>query len=361
MGIEVVEECAEAEGREVEGPLSQSDLIDLWNRPVELFSLANGLRLKTCGDEVSYIINRNINFSNRCLGSCRFCAFRAEEAYTLSDEEVLERVYQAHNLGATEICVQGGLVPGMAVEDYCHILRLINVDYPKIHLHACSPMEVLHISRNSGVAVEDALRDLRASGLGSMPGTAAEVLVDSVRAKICPEKLNTMEWCRVVMTAHRQGIPTTSTLMYGHVESMDDRLAHLQIIRRIQERTGGITEFVLLPFMPMNNLLGPDVPCSRRLDLLDHFKMHALARVALYPFITNIQASWTKLGRDVAGATLEWGVNDLGGTLMEENISRSAGSHESQYLSPEEFVDIIESHGRKAVQRTTLYKRASNQ
>ena len=353
--------CMDVQGREVEGHLSQRDLIGLWNKPVELFSLSNGLRRKSCGDEVSYIINRNINFSNRCLGSCRFCAFRAEEAYTLSDEAILERVYQAHNLGATEICIQGGLVPRMALEEYCHILEMIKADYPKIHLHAYSPMEVLHMSKNSGVAIEDALKDLKASGLGSMPGTAAEVLVDSVRAEICPEKLTTREWCRVVITAHRQGIPTTSTLMYGHVESMKDRLAHLQILRCIQEMTGMITEFVLLPFMPMNNLLGPDVPCSRRLDLLDNFKMHALARVALYPLITNIQASWTKLGRDAAGATLEWGVNDLGGTLMEENISRSAGSHESQYLSPEEFVDIIESHGRKAVQRTTLYKRVQNQ
>jgi FO synthase subunit 2 len=330
------------------------ELLDLWRHPVALFRLANRLRQRSCGDEVSFVINRNINFTNICIGSCSFCAFRRSDGYFLSGEEMLDRVCEAERLGATEICLQGGLAPGLAVEDYCEILERIRSSYPKMHLHAYSPMEVLHMSRNSGIDVKDALKELKGSGLGSMPGTAAEILVDNVRRRICPEKLTTAEWIRVIFTAHSQGIPTTSTMLYGHVESLEDRLCHLQVLRQIQLRTRGFTEFVLLPFIPGNNPLGQKV---RTPELLEHLKMHALARVALHPCIKNIQASWTKLGREVAGATMEWGVNDLGGTLMEENISRSAGSGESQYISPEELKELIEKHGRRAVQRTTLYGR----
>lgn len=335
-------------------PLSRDDLLDLWHQPLNLFRLANDLRQRSCGDDVSYVINRNINFTNRCIGSCRFCAFHRSDGYMLTGEEILDRVGCAHDLGATEICLQGGLAPGMVLDDYCAMLELIHQDYPAMHLHAYSPMEVLYMSRSSGLAVEDSLSELKRSGLGSMPGTAAEILVDSIRAEICPGKLKTAEWCRVITAAHRLGIPTTSTMLYGHIESMEDRLKHLQVLREIQASTHGFTEFVLLPFIPGNNDLGP---FAHTPDILDHLKMHALARVALYPLITNIQSSWTKLGRDVAGASIEWGVNDLGGTLMEENISRSAGSKEAQYLSPDELRSLIARHGRRAVQRTTLYQR----
>ncbi|MGA9098119.1 MAG: CofH family radical SAM protein, partial [Methanotrichaceae archaeon] len=214
---------------------------------------------------------------------------------------------------------------------------------------------VLHMSRNSCISIKDSLQKLKKSGLGSMPGTAAEILVDSVRQEICPEKLNTDEWCSVIETAHMLGIPTTSTMLYGHIEGMDDRFRHLKVLAQIQKRTRGFTEFVLLPFMPGNNSLGSST--LRRPDLLEHLKMHALARVALYPMITNIQASWVKLGREIAAATLNWGVNDLGGTLIEENISRSAGATEAQYISADDLCDLIEAQGRKAVQRTTLYER----
>ncbi|HWQ18935.1 MAG TPA: 5-amino-6-(D-ribitylamino)uracil--L-tyrosine 4-hydroxyphenyl transferase CofH [Methanotrichaceae archaeon] len=335
-------------------PLSRDDLLGLWHQPMRLFRLANDLRQRSCGNYVSYVINRNINFTNRCVGSCRFCAFHRSDGYMLTSAEILDRVGSAHDLGATEICLQGGLAPGMVLEDYCAMLELICRDYPQMHLHAYSPMEVLYMSRNSGLAIEDTLPELKRSGLGSMPGTAAEILVDSIRAEICPGKLKTEEWCRVITAAHRLGIPTTSTMLYGHVESMDDRLKHLQVLREIQASTHGFTEFVLLPFIPGNNDLGPFAHAP---DLLDHLKMHALARVALYPLITNIQSSWTKLGREVAGATIEWGVNDLGGTLMEENISRSAGAREAQYLSPDELRSLIARHGRSAFQRTTLYQR----
>ena len=334
--------------------IDNSELLKLWSQPIRLFRLANLMRQKSCSDDVSFVINRNINFTNRCVGSCSFCAFRQNVGYKLSLDAILSRVEEAEKIGATEVCLQGGLDPEMVIEDYCDILELIGQSYPRMHLHAYSPMEVLHMSRSSRIPVEDALVELKKSGLGSMPGTAAEILVDSVRQKICPGKLTTSEWCHIVSTAHTLGIPTTSTMLYGHVESLEDRLRHLQVLREIQARTHGFTEFVLLPFMSGNNPLGL---LAKPKSILHHLKMHALARVALHPYITNIQASWTKLGRIVAGSTIEWGVNDIGGTLMEENISRSAGSKESQYISPDELRTIIEAHGKNAVQRTTLYDR----
>lgn len=337
------------------GTMDKREILKLWSQPLRLFRLANALRGRSCGDEVSFVINRNINFTNRCVGSCKFCAFHRDEGYFLSSEEILERVEKAAALGATEICLQGGLAPAMVLEDYCEILETIRRSYPKMHLHAYSPMEVLHMSRNSCVPVEHSLLELKRSGLGSMPGTAAEILVDSVRRQICPGKLSTAQWREIVSSAHLMGVHTTSTMLYGHVERFEDRLEHLQILRGIQEKTHGFTEFVLLPFMPGNNLLG--LEAQRPPDLLEHLKMHALARVVLHPLIPNIQASWTKLGRAAAAATLQWGVNDLGGTLMEENISRSAGAREAQYLSPEELQGLIEQQGRRAVQRTTLYER----
>ncbi len=332
--------------------MSPGDLLRLWSQPLRLFQLANRLSRESCGNRVSFVINRNINFTNRCVGSCRFCAFRRQDGYFLSGSEILERVASAERIGATEICLQGGLAPGLVLEDYCQMLEIIHNNFPRMHLHAYSPMEILHMSKNSKVTIEDALIELKRSGLGSIPGTAAEILADSVRERICPEKLKTEEWCNIIVKAHALGIPSTSTMLYGHVECLQDRLKHLQILRKIQDKTHGFSEFVLLPFLPGNNPLGPLV---KRPDVLEHLKMHALARVALYPLIINIQASWTKLGREIAGATLDWGVNDLGGTLMEENISRSAGAIETQYLSSHEMQEIIERHGKKAVQRTTLY------
>jgi len=334
----------------------QADLIDLWSQPLRLFRLANFLREKCCGDEVSFVVNRNINFTNRCTGTCKFCSFKHHDPYTLSHEEILNRATEAEQRGATEVCLQGGLHPQMMLEDYCEILEVIRRAFPKMHLHAYSPMEVLHMSKNTGVGVQEALMDLKRSGLSSMPGTAAEILVDSVRQKICPDKLKTEQWKSIITLAHRLNIPTTSTILFGHVEGLEDRLEHLRVIREIAADTGGFTEVVLLPFIADNNILGRDVLAKvGGTDLLDRLKMHALARVALYPYITNIQASWTKLGRQAAGAALEWGANDLGGTLMDEGIARNA--REAPSISVPELVELIESRGRKAVQRTTLYER----
>ena len=332
--------------------ISDEELKKLWQEPLRLFRLANALRDKSGKDDVSFVINRNINFTNKCIGTCKFCSFKHNESYTLGHEEILERAAGAQRQGATEICLQGGLSPGMTVQDYCEILEVIHCDFPRMHLHAYSPMEVLHMSRNSGVLVEETLRELKRSGLGSMPGTAAEILVDSVRRRICPDKLTAAEWRQIIRAAHLMGIPTTSTMLFGHVESLEDRLRHLQILKEIQAETGGFTEFVLLPFIAENNLLGKMVKGS---DLLDRLKMHALARVALYPHISNIQASWTKLGRNAAAAALDWGANDLGGTLMDEGIARNA--REAPCITAADLIELIEGRGRKPVQRTTLYER----
>ncbi|HPR66078.1 MAG TPA: 5-amino-6-(D-ribitylamino)uracil--L-tyrosine 4-hydroxyphenyl transferase CofH [Methanothrix sp.] len=333
---------------------NRATLMALWNEPVRLFRLANLFREELCGDEVSFVINRNVNFTNRCVGSCRFCAFRRSDGYFLTEEEILDRVEAAERFSATEICIQGGLAPGLVLEDYCRILETVKENYPRMHLHAYSPMEVFYMSENSGITPADSIRELVRAGLGSMPGTAAEILVDRVRTEICPSKLTTAEWRDVITTAHRLGVPTTSTMLYGHLESLADRISHLLLLREIQAETGGFTEFVLLPFMPGNNPLGP---WSSMMGHLENLKMHALARVALHPLIANIQASWVKLGRDLAGRTVFWGTNDLGGTLMEENISRTAGAVEAECMTPDQFRDLIERNGRVPVQRTTLYGR----
>ncbi|MBN1234770.1 MAG: 5-amino-6-(D-ribitylamino)uracil--L-tyrosine 4-hydroxyphenyl transferase CofH [Methanotrichaceae archaeon] len=328
------------------------ELKRLWHEPLRLFRLSNALRQKNCRDAVSFVINRNINFTNKCIGTCRFCSFKHDKTYFLTHEQIIDRAGEAEEQGATEICLQGGLAPEMMLEDYCGILELIHRDFPRMHLHAYSPMEVLHMSRNSHTEVKETLLELKKSGLGSMPGTAAEILVDSVRQKICPDKLKAEEWRQIIRAAHLLGIPSTSTMLFGHVESLEDRLSHLMSLKAIQLETGGFTEMVLLPFIPDNNLLGK---MAKGADLLDRLKMHALARVALYPNITNIQASWTKLGREAAAAALDWGANDLGGTLMDEGIARN--SREAPSILAADLVELIEGQGKKAVQRTTLYER----
>ncbi len=261
------------------------------------------------------------------------------------------------------MCIQGGLLPDWDVSNYCEILEKIKEEYPHLHIHAFSPMEVFHAAQNSDMSVKQVLLSLKRSGLGSMPGTAAEILVDRVREQICPDKLTTHEWIEVVKTAHNSGIPTTATIMYGHVETLRERIEHLLTIREIQKRTGGFTEFVPLPFMPYNNRLGDGRMVSREMvsrEMVsrgnEELKFHALARVFLYPHIKNIQVSWVKLGKKLAQAALNCGANDLGGTLMEENISRSAGASNGEYMAPEEFESLIREMNRVPQQRTTLYE-----
>jgi len=233
------------------------------------------------------------------------------------------------------------------------ILEAIKERYPSMHIHAFSPMEVYHASQNTGCSIKQALSELRKCGLDSMPGTAAEILVDDIRRKICPNKLTTKEWVDIVMTAHTLGIPTTATMMYGHIESWDDRIKHILLIREIQKKTGGFTEFVPLPFMPKNNELG--LMTSHK-GGVDDLKVHAIARILLHRYIKNVQASWVKLGKKLAQVALMFGANDLGGTLMEENISKSAGGLAGECLQKEEFENLIREIGRIPKQRDTLYR-----
>ncbi len=335
------------------GKCTLDDALILYDKPSFLFSLADKLRKKAAGDTVTYVINRNINFTNRCVGTCKFCAFKRHDGYIMSNLEILEKVKAAVDINATEICIQGGLLPEWNVSNYCELLERIRREFPEIHLHAFSPMEVFHAARNSNMSLKETLSCLKKSGLGSMPGTAAEILVDRVREEICPDKLTTHEWMSVIRTAHRLGIPTTATIMYGHIETLQERIEHLLIIRELQKKTCGFTEFVPLPFMPYNNRLGAEIKVSRGIEDL---KLHALARVLLYPYIENIQASWVKLGKKLALSALDCGANDLGGTLMEEKISKSAGATSGEYMAPQEFELLIKEINRMPQQRDTLYR-----
>lgn len=331
--------------------LSVSELREM--SKAEIISLADELRRRRVGDVVTYVVNRNINFTNICVGDCKFCSFRHfYSPFFLSIEEILEKVREAEELGATEICIQGGLHPKMKLEDYAGILEAIKDEFPKIHLHAFSPMEVLHASRNSGVSIEEALTTLKDAGLDSMPGTAAEILVDEIRRIICPHKLRTDEWVEIIKTAHSLGIPTTATMMFGHVEDMSHRIQHILLIREIQKETGGFTEFVLLPFMRENNELGK---ISKGISIEEIALTHAISRILLDGVLDNIQTSWVKLGVGNALKMLFCGANDFGGTLMEENISRAAGGTSGEYLPKEEIERLIRSVGRIPRQRDTLY------
>lgn len=336
--------------------ITRNDAILLAENPRLLFRIADELRKETCGDVVTYVVNRNINFTNICVGSCKFCAFRrrASEGYLLSIQEILDKVEEAVRRGAVEICIQGGLHPDFHVENYCEILERIKENFD-VHIHAFSPMEIYHAAINSKLCVEDVLMELKAAGLDSMPGTAAEILVDEVRHEICPKKLRTEEWIKIIKTAHRLGIPTTATMMFGHVETVEHRIEHLFLIREIQEETKGFTEFIPLPFMPKNNELGRMVG-GRAPSFFECAVVHALARVVLHGLCDNIQASWVKLTPEGAKKMLNFGANDLGGTLMEENISKAAGATSGEYMSPEALECLIREAGRIPRKRNTLYE-----
>ncbi|MEM0202335.1 MAG: 5-amino-6-(D-ribitylamino)uracil--L-tyrosine 4-hydroxyphenyl transferase CofH [Archaeoglobaceae archaeon] len=329
------------------------DPSELLKSPFEAFKLADELRRKAVGDVVTFVVNRNINFTDICINNCKFCSFRNRKGFKLSLEEIKRKVEEAVDFGCTEVCIQGGLLPNADVDFYVSILQAVRDVSKEIHIHAFSPMEVYHMARNSKMDIADVLKILKEEGLNSMPGTAAEILVDSVRAEICPMKLKTDEWVRVIKEAHRIGIPTTATMMYGHVETWADRIKHILLIKRIQQETQGFTEFIPLSFMWRNNELGQKAKgASGFEDLL----VIAIARILLYPEIKNIQASWVKLGLKLAQAALNFGANDLGGTLIEENISKSAGATSGEFLSPEELRELIRRAGRIPRQRDTLYR-----
>ncbi|AKB20032.1 MULTISPECIES: 5-amino-6-(D-ribitylamino)uracil--L-tyrosine 4-hydroxyphenyl transferase CofH [unclassified Methanosarcina] len=326
--------------------------------PFELFKFADELRSLAVGDTVTYVMNRNINFTSRCLGTCGFCAFRTNNGKVLSIEEIMEKVREAEKANATEVCIQGGLLPDVGLDFYQGIVEAIKAEFPEMHIHSFSPMEVYHAAHISGISVSEALRRLKRSGLDTMPGTAAEILSDRVREIICPLKIKTGEWIEVVRQAHSAGIPTTATMMYGHVETPEERIDHMLIIRDIQKETGGITEFVPLPFMPYNNPIGEKMIREGRYATpgLEDLKTYAISRILFHGHVDNIQASWVKLGKKFAQFALHCGVNDLGGTLMEESISKSAGACHGEMITAEELEWMIHGAGRVPKERTTLYR-----
>jgi FO synthase len=329
-----------------------------------LLAAADELRREATGDTVRYVVNRNINYTNICSHRCRFCAFSkgktAEtlrgQPYDLALDEVARRVTEAWERGATEVCMQGGIHPAYTGETYLALLRAAKEARPGMHVHAFSPLEVTHGARTLGVSIASFLGRLRDAGLGSLPGTAAEILDDEVRARLCPDKLDTQQWLDVIETAHRAGIPTTSTMMFGHIDTPQAWARHLLRLRDLQERTGGFTEFVPLPFVHMEAPMYLKEGARRGPTWRETLLVHAVSRLVLHPLIRNVQVSWVKLGAQGAAACLAAGANDLGGTLMNESISRAAGNEHGQELPPRDMEALIARSGRVAEQRTTLYR-----
>ncbi len=325
-----------------------------------LVAVGDALRRETVGDTLTYVVNRNINFTNVCFVGCSFCGFArgagAADAYSLSAEDVVRKAREAWELGATEVCIQGGLPRDLNGYFYRDLLRAVKRAIPGMHVHAFSPMEISYGVDKTGMALRDYLRMMKDEGLGSIPGTAAEILDDRVRRELSPNKLPVARWVEIITTAHELGIPTTSTMMYGHVEEPADWVRHILLLRGIQKRTGGFTEFVPLGFIHQNTRLyrhGGARPGARREE---HLRVHALARVLLHGLIRNLQVSWVKLGFEMSLACLNAGANDFSGTLMEESISKAAGATFGESVPPEEFRRLIRSIGRIAAERTTTYK-----
>ncbi len=325
--------------------------------------VADELRKRRVGDIVTYVINRNINFTNVCIKQCGFCAFsrdfREEEGYFLPTEEIVRRAREARTLGATEVCVQAGLPPDMDGDNYEKICRAIKKEIADIHIHGFSPEEVLYGATRSNILSSEYLLRLKEAGVNSLPGTAAEILDQKLRDRISPGRISVKNWIEVIKTAHSLGIPSTATIMFGHLEGPEDRAKHINLIREIQKETRGFTEFVPLNFIhteaPMykNNL---HAGIKNGADGNDVLLMHAVARIMLNNYINNIQTSWVKEGGNMSQLLLKWGANDFGGTLINESISTAAGAKNGQLLKPKEIRNFIRQIGRIPAQRTTHYK-----
>jgi FO synthase len=343
--------------------LSEDELTALFaeTRPEvieEMRTAADELRAELAGERVTFVVNRNINFTNICVVGCAFCGFgqgrRSPDAYEVSEEDFAARIREAVDYGATELCMQGGIHPDLTLEEYGRWLRLAKEVAPQLHLHAYSPMEVHYMCERSGRSPDEVFEYLLECGLGSTPGTAAEVLDDGVRQRISPNKLPVDRWVEIIEASHRAGLRSTSTVMFGHIEEPRELARHMRVVRALQERTGGITEFVPLSFIPFNTMLGRTHGIEE-ISRAENLKHTAAFRLALGKTIPNLQASWVKMGIDAATESLHWGVNDLGGTLMEENISRMAGSQHGVRLDPEQLIGAARAAGRTPAQRTTLY------
>lgn len=357
----ILERCLE--GREL--TVDEAVVLD-GARGRDLFALcltADEMRLRQVGDVVTYVVNRNINFTNVCVKSCKFCAFsrdlRSEQGYYLPNDEILRRVQQAREYGATEVCLQAGLAPEAKGRIYIEVCRAVKEAAPDLHIHAFSPEEVKYGAALSRVPVREYLAELKAAGLGSLPGTSAEILDDRIRNQISPGRITTAQWIEVITSAHALGIPTTSTMMFGHVETAEDRARHLDLLRSIQKETGGFTEFVPLSFVHA------EAPLFLKHEVAgvspgptgdDVTRLYAIARLMLGATFKNIQASWVKEGLRTAQALLGSGVNDLGGTLMNESISTAAGAQHGQLMTPATLRRAIRDAGRTPAERNTKYE-----
>ncbi|MEK0323091.1 MAG: 5-amino-6-(D-ribitylamino)uracil--L-tyrosine 4-hydroxyphenyl transferase CofH [Nitrosopumilus sp.] len=325
--------------------------------------VADEIRRRRVGDIVSYVVNRNINFTNVCIKQCGFCAFsrdfREEEGYFLPTEEIVRRAKEAHQLGATEVCIQAGLPPDMEGDLYENICREIKKEIPDIHIHGFSPEEILYGATRSETSIEEFLKRMKEAGVDTLPGTSAEILDQKLRDKISPGRISVKNWEKVIKTAHKMGINTTSTMMFGHLETLEDRVKHIAKLREIQKETGGFTEFVPLNFIP------DEAPMYKH-QLHEGIKdgasgndvllTHAIARIMLNNSINNLQMSWVKEGQKMSQLLLMWGANDFGGTLINESISTSAGSVHGQLLRPKEIRRLIKEIGRIPAERDTNYK-----
>jgi FO synthase subunit 2 len=325
--------------------------------------VADELRKRTIGDFATYVVNRNINFTNVCIKQCGFCAFsrdfREEEGYFLPTEEIVRRAQEAASLGATEVCIQAGLPPKMNGHIYLDICKAVKKELPNIHIHAFSPEEVIYGAARSETPMPEYLKMLKEAGVGSLPGTAAEILDQRLRDMISPGRISVKDWTAVIKQAHALGIPTTSTIMYGHIETSRHKAEHIHLLRKIQKETHGFTEFVPLSFVhteaPMyNNKTLPGIRSGA--DVNEVLKMHAVARIMLNNHIPNIQVSWVKEGARMSQLLLAAGVNDFGGTLMNESISTAAGAQHGQLMRPKEIRQLIRAAGRLPAQRSTTYR-----
>jgi FO synthase subunit 2 len=350
-----------------EKEISAKDGLELYNSDGMDFHLiglvADEIRRRRVGNIVTYVVNRNINFTNVCIKQCGFCAFsrdfREEEGYFLPTEEIVRRAKEAHQLGATEVCIQAGLPPDMEGDVYENICRAIKNEIPDIHIHGFSPEEVLYGATRSSTSIDEYLKRLKESGVDTLPGTAAEILDQKLRDKISPGRISVKDWVDVIKTAHKIGINTTSTMMFGHLETPQDRVEHIAKIREIQKETGGFTEFVPLDF------IHSEAPMYKH-ELHEGIKQggsgkdvlltHAIARIMLNNYIDNIQMSWVKEGQKMSQLLLMWGANDFGGTLINESISTSAGSEHGQLLRPKEIKRVVREIGRIPAERNTKYK-----
>ncbi len=347
--------------------ISVEDALILYNTTGMDFHLvglvADEIRRRRVGDIVSYVVNRNINFTNVCIKQCGFCAFsrdfREEEGYFLPTEEIVRRAKEAHQLGATEVCIQAGLPPDMEGDLYENICREIKKEIPDIHIHGFSPEEILYGATRSETSIEEFLKRMKEAGVNTLPGTSAEILDQKLRDKISPGRISVKDWEKVIKTAHKMGINTTSTMMFGHLETLEDRVRHIAKLREIQKETGGFTEFVPLNFIP------DEAPMYKHqihegirdgASGNDVLLTHAIARIMLNNSINNLQMSWVKEGQKMSQLLLMWGANDFGGTLINESISTSAGSEHGQLLRPKEIRRLVKEIGRIPAERDTNYK-----